>query len=291
MNRITLDAKAKINLFLEVTGKRENGYHDIESIMMQIPLSDTVTVEKTENTEVTEIASESAECARISDFAALDPEENLCFKAAELFMSKLYKNREKESGIKITVKKRIPVKGGMAGGSADAAAVFKALNLLFGEPLGIDELCDLSSSLGADIPFCIKGGITLCSGIGEIMMPIDATVSLHGIVSLEKDEKLSTGAAYSKVDALADREIRRADKIVTALENGTAKDVARECYNVFGEACGYDNGASRLLLENGALNATLSGAGPSVFGLFDNTEAMEKAKKALISAGYPVFEF
>ena len=79
MNRITLDAKAKINLFLEVTGKRENGYHDIESIMMQIPLSDTVTVEKTENTEVTEIASESAECARISDFAALDPEENLCF--------------------------------------------------------------------------------------------------------------------------------------------------------------------------------------------------------------------
>ncbi|MBE6563371.1 MAG: 4-(cytidine 5'-diphospho)-2-C-methyl-D-erythritol kinase [Ruminococcaceae bacterium] len=291
MKKITLDAKAKINLFLEVTGKRENGYHDIESIMMQIPLSDTVTLQKTKNTGVTEIASESTECARVSDFCALDPKENLCYKAAELFMSKLYRSREKETGIKITVKKRIPVKGGMAGGSADAAAVFKGLNLLFGEPFSTDELCDISSSLGADIPFCIRGGVTLCSGIGEIMTPIRTTVPLHGIVTLEKDEKLSTGAAYSKVDALTNREIKSADKIVSALEKGSAEDVARECFNIFGVACGYDDGGARILLENGALNATLSGAGPSVFGLFDNSEAIKKSKKALTLAGYPVFEF
>ncbi len=291
MNKITLEAKAKLNLFLEVTGKRENGYHDIESIMMQIPLSDTVTVEKTENTGTTEIKANGKNCARLSDFENLDPKENLCYKAAELFMSTLYRIREKQKGIKITVEKRIPVKSGMAGGSADAAAVFKGLNLLFGEPFTTEELCSLSSKLGADIPFCIKGGITLCKGIGEIMIPLDTKTPLHGIVTLEKDVKLSTGAAYSKVDSYTDREIKNATGIIRALESGDIKAVAKECYNIFGLACGYDRRGRDILLENGSLCAVLSGAGPSVFGLYDSPEQLEKAKDTLISEGYPVFEF
>ncbi len=291
MNKTVLEAKAKINLFLEVTGKRESGYHDIESIMMQIPLCDRVTVEKTENTGKTEIVTQSSDCVRVSDFEDLDPKENLCYKAAELFISELYYGREKETGLRITVEKRIPVKGGMAGGSADAAAVFKGLNLLFGMPFTTEELCTLSASLGADIPFCIKGGITLCKGIGDIMEEIDSKADLHGIVTLEKDEKLSTGAAYSKVDALTDRKIKSAEKIVSALKNGNVAEVAAECFNIFGVACGYGDKAARILLENGALNATLSGAGPSLFGLFDSTEKLSAAKEALLAAGYPCFEF
>lgn len=287
MNKISLEAHAKINLFLEVTGKRENGYHDIESIMMQIPLCDTVVLEKTDEKGEIVLLSDSGECARVSDFDDLDPKDNLCYKAA----SKFFEAAEQKSGIKIKITKRIPVKSGMAGGSADAAAVLSGMNTIFENPFSEDELCSLAASLGADIPFCIKGGTVLCTGIGEIMEDIPSKAELHGIVTLEKDTKLSTGAAYGLVDKNSDREIKSASGICDALKKGDVKGVADGCYNIFGLSCGYSDRAARILLENGALNATLSGAGPSVFGIFDSKKSIEKAALALVSEGYPVFEF
>lgn len=291
MNNISLSAYAKINLFLEVTGKRDDGYHDIESVMTKIPLCDTVELEKTDDTEKILYLSDSDGCARVSDFDELAPEDNLCCRAASLFFEALDKMGKREHGIKIKLTKRIPVKSGMAGGSADAAAVFTGMNTLLGEPFSTEELCRMGAMLGADIPFCIKGGTVLCTGIGEIMEAVPVKEALHGIVTLEKDTKLSTGAAYCMVDKNCDREIKSASKIIEALKNGDVKAVADECYNIFSLSCGYSTRAIGILLENGALNGTLSGAGPSVFGLFDSKENIQKAAYALKSEGYPVFEF
>ncbi len=287
MNKILIEAYAKINLFLEVKGKRDNGYHDIESIMMQIPLCDTVELEKTENKEEIILLSDSSECARVSDFDCLDPKDNLCCKAALSFFEASAQN----NGIKIKITKRIPVKSGMAGGSADAAAVLSGMNTLFGEPFSTEELCRIAASLGADIPFCIKGGTVFCTGIGEIMKTVPSKAELHGIVTLEKDTKLSTGAAYDMVDKNTEREYRSASWLAVALINGEVHEVAKECYNIFGLSCGYSDTAAKILLKNGALNATLNGAGPSVFGIFNDIGKLQKAKAALISQGYPAFEF
>lgn len=292
MDRLTLSAPAKLNLFLEVTGKRENGYHDIESIMMTLPLADSVTVEKTENESRVEVISLLDGCARISDLAELDQRDNICFKAAELFLARLEEaGQGYHGGLRITVDKKIPVKAGLAGGSADAAAVLKALDLIFQSPFQTEELCKIGASLGADVPFCIKGGCALCTGIGDVMRSVPSKATLHGLVTLEKDVKLSTGAAYSMIDAASDRAVRSADKMVRALELGDVRAVARECYNVFGIACGYSTAAASILTENGALCATLSGAGPSVFGIFDSKEKTDAARVALLAEGYPVFEF
>ena len=168
--KITVDAPAKINLYLDVVKRRENGYHDIESIMHTVSLADTVTVEDIEEGIVI-----------TSNFPHVPTDEkNIAFKAAKAFFAATGIN----SGARIHIEKRIPVASGLAGGSTNAAATLKALNSLFKKPLSQSALMELGATLGADVPFCILGGCAKCEGLGEIMTPIPSLKNRTVLISI-----------------------------------------------------------------------------------------------------------
>lgn len=287
MFRVAEKAGAKINLFLEITGKREDGYHDIDSVMAETSLCDFVTVEVSEQDgiqleSIFEIGSD------FEEMAALGEKENLAYKAAELFFDE-YGGGSRN--IKITIEKRIPVCAGLGGGSADAAAVLRALNALCGSPFTAEELCALGLKLGADVPFCVRGGVCLCRGIGGELFPIETDMNFHGLIVREKAKKLSTAAAYRTADAQGERLLKSSDAMVRAIERKDLSAVADKLYNAFEAACSYGGTASEIMKSHGALGAALSGAGPAYFGLFDDEDKRNAAKAALESAGYTAYIF
>ena len=176
---IRLEAKAKINLFLEITGRLPNGYHTISTVMHEIGLCDYVSVEKTDSGSITL----TSDC----DTMPLD-ERNIAYRCAALFFEKA---GIENKGINIHIEKNIPMEAGLAGGSTDGAAVLKALNEMYNTPFSIAELCTMGAKVGADIPFCIMGGSVLCEGIGEIMTPIATLPSCH-ILIVKGKEGVST---------------------------------------------------------------------------------------------------
>lgn len=290
MSEVFEMAPAKINLFLEVIGKRNDGYHEIESVMTAIPLFDTVQVsENGKNTVTLDCRFERS--PYFSKLKGVKEENNIAYLAAKRYYGEALKKGLSLPGVDIVIEKRIPVCAGLAGGSSDAAAVLRALDGLFQSPLSKTELLSIAAELGADVPFCFEGGTALCRGIGEVMTPIETEFVPSGLLTLEKKEKLSTKAAYGAVDGLEKREIKSADRMVSSLEKGDTDTVFSELYNVFEDACDYGSRAKELLLSAGADGSVLSGAGPSVVGLFTSKTARERAKQMLTENGYPVFEF
>lgn len=290
---ITLRAPAKINLFLEITGKRSDGYHDIESIMMSLDeLFDTITLKKAPKGKIS-LDCRTHECQRPGDVEEIPEGENLAFRAAEIFLEELAKRGEKDiPGIKIEIEKRIPVRAGLGGGSADAGAVLRGLNSLFEDVFTSEELCAMGLRLGADVPFCTSGEkCALCLGVGEKMTSIKNRVQLHGIITAEKGEKPSTAAAYKELDAADKRKTRSSAELVRHLEAGDETKAISEFYNVFEGVCDYGNGGREILEKSGASTVLLSGAGPSVFAFFDGDEEKEKAAAELASCGFAVYKF
>ena len=279
--KVTLNAPAKINLYLDVLGRRENGYHDIESIMQTVTLFDTVTVEKDAELSMT-CSDESLPC----------DERNLCIKSARRF----FERTGIEGGAKIHVEKRIPVSSGLAGGSTDAAATIKALNEIYGKPMSDSELYDLGATLGADVPFCMKGGCVLCRGIGEEMTEISFNCD-YSVVIARAGEGVSTPKAYGALDekygdGLA-KPFGNVDAIIRALSDGDSGRVADEMLNTFEpvvlpyhkearEAVEYLRGAD-------SLGAMMSGSGPAVFALFDSDTKAQSAADSLTEKGYRAF--
>lgn len=291
MCKITETARGKINLFLEITGKRTDGYHNIEGVMTEISLADTVFLEKTETAGI------SLECnfedgADFAPLRTLGEKSNLAFRAAELFLSELEKaGSAPKEGVKITIEKKIPVCAGLAGGSADAAAVMRGMNRLFGMPFDTDALCRAGAALGADVPFCIRGKTCLCRGTGELLTAVKTDLRFHGLISVEKKKKASTAAAYAEADALPGRRIKSADKMLKALSDNSLPEVVRRLYNIFEEACSYGDRAARIMREGGASGVLMSGAGPAFFGLFEDENKKFSAKCSLENEGYTVYEF
>lgn len=283
-------APAKINLFLEVLKKRDDGYHEIESVMTAIPLFDTVQISENGKSTVT-LDCRFYDSPYFSKLEGIKTEDNIAFLAAKRYYGKALKKGVTLPGVDIVIEKRIPVCAGLAGGSSDAAAVLRALDRLFQGPLSKAELLSLAAELGADVPFCFEGGTALCRGIGDVMTPIKTEYVPSGLLTLEKKEKLSTKVAYGAVDSLKNREIKSADRMVSSLEKGDTDAVFSELYNIFDAACGYGGTAKKILLLCGAGGAVLSGSGPSVVGLFTSRVARERAKQMLTENGYPVFEF
>lgn len=279
--KVTLNAPAKINLYLDVLGRRENGYHDIESIMQTVTLFDTVTVEKAEELSMT-CSEGSLPC----------DEKNLCIKAARRFFEKTGIT----GGARIHVEKRIPVSSGLAGGSTDAAATLKALNEIYGHPMTEDDLYALGATLGADVPFCMKGGCVLCRGIGEEMTEISYNCD-YSVVIARAGEGVSTPKAYGALDEKYGDELAKpfgnVEKIISALDGGDSAAVAEEMLNTFEtvvlpyhkearEAVEYLNSAD-------SLGAMMSGSGPAVFALFDSDAKAQSAADSLIEKGYRAF--
>ncbi len=290
MSEVFEMAPAKINLFLEVLKKRDDGYHEIESVMTTIPLFDTVQVSENGNSTVT-LDCRFDNYPYFSKLEGVKAEDNIAYLAAKRYYKEALKKGITLPGVDIVIEKRIPVCAGLAGGSSDAAAVLRALDKLFQSPLSKAELLSITAELGADVPFCFEGGTALCRGIGDIMTPIETEFVPSGLITLEKKEKLSTKVAYGTVDGLEKREIKSADRMISSLEKGDKDTVFSELYNIFDAACGYGEKAKKILLLCGADGAVLSGAGPSVVGLFTSKTARKRAKQMLTENGYPVFEF
>lgn len=280
--KITVNAPAKINLYLDVVSRRVNGYHDIESIMHTVSLSDTVTVELS-----------SGDICLSSNFPHVPKDEkNIAYKAARAFFSAA----DIKSGAKIHIEKHIPVASGLAGGSCDAAATLKALNSLCGQPLSEEQLLTLGATLGADVPFCIRGGCAVCEGLGEIMTPLPALKG-HTLLITRGGEGVSTPKAYGMIDELYrdDQNRRHADfeKMVGAIKSENFGGIISNAYNIFEEVILPVHSTAKrqkeILLDCGADLAMMSGSGPAVFGFFKDSFTATAAASAIRKFGARAF--
>ena len=268
MNSIGIKAPAKINLFLDITGKLENGYHEIISVMQTVDIFDYVKIKKADVISV-----------RCSN-SYLEGESNIAYKAAMLF----FEQSGIESGADIYIDKRIPMQAGMAGGSADAAAVLVGLNKIFDEHFTIEELCKIGSKCGADVPFSIMGGTMLAEGIGEKLSPVFSMPDCW-IVVVKPDISMSTPESYKYYDehGLSVLEHPKKDDILSAIEENDISSLCSNLYNVL-EHTVEDPIIGEIkheMLKLGALGSMMTGSGTAVFGIFDSVHTAVVAKNLL----------
>ena len=278
--KITIEAHAKINLTLDVTGKLPNGYHTVQMVMQSIGLCDKVTLAKTGSAQIT------MACDRAGLSAG---EDNLAIRAARLFCAE---TGLQSGGVEIFLEKHIPMQAGMAGGSADAAAVLLGMNTLFETGCSIDALCAMGVKLGADVPYCIRGGTMLAEGIGEVLSPLPSmprcTVLICkppvGVPTPEVYRAIDAAPiaehpdTQAMIDALRDRDLHR----IGSLLCNVMEPVTAGRYPVITEI-------RETMLQNGALGARMSGSGSAVFGLYENPEDAEKAYRILSGRFEEVF--
>lgn len=255
-------AYAKINLTLEVGGKRDDGYHLINSVMARITLADRVTVIENNSGSITFSATDKS----------IPTDENLCTKAARLCLEAMDKA---DRGVDIVLENNIPTASGMGGGSADAAAVIECMEEIFGK-LDHEIRHRIALSIGADVPYCLEKKPCFCTGIGDICTTIDTTPfdGLWLVVS-KVGEKLSTGKVYSDLDAKADRVSRNCHtSVIEALKNGDAYNLAKSTFNDFEEVVfpvsPEVESEYKRLLSLGAMKVTMSGAGPTLIAYFND---------------------
>ncbi len=261
-NKVKLKAFAKINLNLYVGEKRADGYHEIDGIMQSVSLCDTVTVRKAKKTVL--------KCSK----PYLSGEDNLGFKAAVLFLSETKTN----GGAHIYIKKRIPEAAGLGGGSADAAAVLLALDKLYRTDLPTEKLEEMAVTLGADVPFFIRGGTMRARGIGEILEELPQ-LKKGCFVIAKAGQKPSTGEMYRQLDSKEHTPID-VDKAVEYIKNDNFKGLCSLFLNSFSGVYP-DKTLENRLKEFSPLGVGLSGSGPTYFAVFESKEDAKKCLKAL----------
>ena len=272
MNSITLKSRAKINLSIDVLGKRQDGYHLVEMIMQTIDLYDLIEINEKDNDQIT--------IKSTSDEIPLDC-NNLVYKAANLIKKTFNINK----GVEIHIKKNIPVAAGMAGGSSNAAAALAGLNKLWNLNLSNQQLEKIGLKLGADVPFCINGGAVLASGIGEELTPIKGLTKDVCILVCKPDLFVSTKEVYECIDS-KDIDKRPNNKfLIECLKNEDTRQLAENMFNVL-EGVTMDKHPviqqiKDIMTNNRALGAMMSGSGPTVFGLYENREDAVKCKAIL----------
>lgn len=257
--KITINAPAKINLYLDILSKRTDGYHDVEMVMQSVSLCDTIIVNKANHREINVTST-----LHIPG----DIKTNTAYCAAEAFF--LYTNTT-NPGIDIHIKKLIPICAGLAGGSTDAAAVLVALNSLFATNFSKNELADIGKTIGADVPFCIYGGTMLASGIGTTLRPLPALPECY-IVIVKPEISVSTKVAYEAADTFSCNTNSSTEAMLSALKANNLYQLASCLYNRFEDVLELDEikKIKDLLIKNGALNACMSGTGSAVFGIFES---------------------
>lgn len=276
MNSIGIKAPAKINLFLDITGKLNNGYHEIASVMQTIDLFDYVSIEKADKITV--------KCNK----GNIDGENNIAYKAAKLF----FENTGIDSGADIFIDKRIPMQAGMAGGSADAAAVLYGLNRIFDEPLSVEELCRIGAKCGADVPFSLMGGTMLAEGIGDKLSPLPSMPDCW-LVIVKPDFGMSTPESYKYYDEHELFALEHPDEqnLIHSLEENDLSSLCGSLYNVL-EHTVEDSSIDEIkneMLKHGALGSMMTGSGTAVFGIFDSVHTAVAAKNSLSEKYSSVF--
>lgn len=279
---IKLFCPAKINLFLEVLDKREDNYHNLDTIMMSVNLFDTVDI-------ILKMRNDTENVIKLICNADLPTDSgNIAYRAVERFLEAFEK---KGYDITVIIDKRIPMAAGLAGGSADCAGVLLGLEHLFCLQNRHDEVLALGAKLGADVPFCMTCGCVHATGIGDVMEGIRPITPDWAFVVAKGGEGVSTAKAYSVMDRRTER--RSSEKLRHYLRASDIPGVCSEMYNAFEEVVCPERPmvqrAKDVLLEKGALGALMSGSGPSVFGIFSSLDDAENAQTTLESMGYEAF--
>ena len=267
---VTVEANAKINLTLDILGKRPDGYHEVEMIMQSVGLSDTVRLEQ----------QKSGISLQIDAPELLADKTNLAWRAARLFLDVC----KIQGGVAIDIAKRIPVAAGLAGGSADAAGVLIGMNRLFGTRLSGKELCSMGEQIGSDVPFCIEGGTMLAKGRGEILRRVPDLPPLFVILA-KPPVAVSTAWAYQNYDAIGISNHPDTAAMLAALSEGNVAKIANGLVNVLEDvtvkAHKIIEAYKRVLTENGAKAGLMSGSGPTVFALAEKKADADRAASAL----------
>ena len=267
-------ANAKLNLSLDITGVREDGYHIMDMVMQSVTLSDTIEILPSDS-GVIEILSDS----RIIPLG----ETNLIYKAAAAIAD--YCN-VRDRGLRILLRKNIPVEAGLGGGSADAAATLKALRKLWNLSVSDETLAEIGLSIGSDIPFCLQGGTAAVGGIGERIQPIKPLSGCFFVVAVP-NEGVSTKNAFQLIDAVCDYQKPSTARLIEAIGNNDLSEAASLMINVF-DTSGVTKASSgliNLIRSYGAAGASLSGSGSAAFGLFTGIEEAKKCTE-LLNVGY-----
>ena len=291
---LEVKAYAKVNLSLDIVGRREDGYHLVRMVMQSLDIADILTFEKLDKPEIMVLLDNPSVGSDGDSPLGKVPldENNLIYKAARLLFDRYIWKRNEKAGVQITLTKNIPIAAGMAGGSSDAAATFRGINELFELGLMDKELMEMGVTLGADIPYCIMGGTALSEGIGEELTRLPDIPECVFLV-VKPRISVSTAEAYGGYDSLVESKTGQKVRIihpdvdgqVDALYAGNLKGVTDKFLNVLeyvtAEKHPIIGDIEKIMLDFGALNAMMSGSGPTVFGVFDDVEKAEEAKKEL----------
>lgn len=276
-----IQARAKLNLTLDVLGSRPDGYHDLRMIMQSVELADTLDLEWNDSGELR---------VRTNLHFLPNNEKNLAAQAALRWWEGVRKPRR---GLDITIDKQIPVCAGLAGGSSDAAAVLRALNEMEGALLPPEAVAEIGGLVGSDVPYCVLGGTALAEGRGEILTPLPPLPRCW-VVLCKPEFSISTPALFARIDSVKLRCRPDTQGTIAALNAGDLAGVARRMYNVFEDALPERqrvrmNDMKNILIQCGALGASMSGTGPTTFGLFDDEMAAREARERLLDFGRDVF--
>ncbi len=275
MDEISLKALAKINLGLDVLDRREDGYHDVRMIMQSIHLYDRVELKRTKSPKIH---------VETNLYYLPVDEDNLVYKAAQL-MKKEFKIK---GGVRITLQKFIPVAAGLAGGSSDAAAVMVGMNRIFNLGAKQSKLMELGLKVGADVPFCIMRGTALAEGIGEKITPLPAMPKCQILIA-KPAVSVSTGHVYEQLHLNPETEHPDIDGIAEQIRQKNLKGVAERMGNILETVTIPEypviKDIKKLMLENGAMGAMMSGSGPTVFGLYQNDKEIRGAYDAMKQSG------
>ena len=270
-----LKAMAKINLGLDVLGKREDGYHEVRMIMQTIRMYDILDIRKTKKPGIVLTTN--------LPFIPTD-RRNLVYKAAEMLMEEF----GVEEGLSIKLRKFIPVAAGLAGGSSDAAAVLVGMNRIFNLGLKQNKLMELGLKIGADVPFCIMRGTALAEGIGEKLTALPPMPKCPVLIA-KPAISVSTKTVYEGLKLYDGMEHPDIDGVMESIQqkdlNGVASHMGNILETVTIPMYPVIKDIKKLMMDNGALNAMMSGSGPTVFGLFPNEKEIRRAYDALKQSG------
>jgi len=281
MREVRLRTFAKVNYALDVIGLRQDGYHEIRTVMQSISLADEVGVRRAARGFALNLEPEAVEIG--------PPEQNTAYLA----WRSLQRLTGEELAVEVTLYKRIPDGAGLGGGSADAAAVLVGLNEIFGLGLGVHELREAGVGIGADVPFCISGGTALGEGVGEILTPLLAPPA-HRLVIAKPLGSAETARIYRTYDGMKTESASTVGPVVSALRSARVPDLASAVGNDLApateELVPEVAALAQELLVSGALGASMSGSGTAVYGIFDDEEAAGNAKSKIEAPFIDVYE-
>ncbi len=268
-----LRAHAKLNLGLQVLGRRPDGYHEIRTVLQSISLHDAI------------VLTPGGDGVRVTcdDPTVPEGEENTCHRAATALLGRV----EAEKGAAVHIVKRIPAGSGLGGASADAAGTLIGLAEMCGESAGPEVVDELAPEIGADVPFCLAGGTALATGIGEHVEPLERNCALWFVIA-KPPRAVGTAWAYARLDEAGSGEYNAEDDLLRGLSRGDVELVARSLGNAFWEPIAGHlpelRDVRERLLGSGALGSMLTGSGSAVYGVFDSAGSAERAARRIADA-------